>query len=46
MYINQKHKRIVEDRKYAKQHNIDLLEIWYWDFDNIEKILQDKIAGD
>lgn len=29
-------------REYAKNHNIDLLEIWYWDFDNIEKIL-DKI---
>lgn len=26
-------------REYAKQHNINLLEIWYWDFDNIEEIL-------
>ena len=26
-------------REYAKAHNIDLLEIWYWDFDNIENIL-------
>ena len=26
-------------RKYAKEHNIDLLEIWYYDFDNIEEIL-------
>ena len=26
-------------REYAKSHGIDLLEIWYWDFDNIEDIL-------
>ena len=26
-------------RQYAKDHNIKLLEIWYWDFDNIEEIL-------
>ena len=25
---------------YAKEHNIKLLEIWYWDFDNIEEILR------
>lgn len=30
-------------REYAKSHNIELLEIWYWDFDNIEKILQDSL---
>ena len=24
---------------YAKNHNINLLEIWYWDYDNIEQIL-------
>lgn len=29
-------------REYAKIHNIDLLEIWYWDFDNINNIL-DKV---
>lgn len=27
---------------YAKSHNINLLEIWYWDFDNIDKILTEK----
>ena len=27
-------------RSYAKNHNIKLLEIWYWDFDDIENILQ------
>jgi len=26
-------------REYAKNHNIDLLEIWYYDFNRIEKIL-------
>lgn len=26
-------------RQYAKDNNIKLLEIWYWDFDNIEEIL-------
>jgi ribosomal protein S8 len=26
-------------RKYAQNNNINLLEIWYWDFDNIEDIL-------
>ena len=35
-----------DDRKrnYAKEHNIELLEIWYWDFDNIEEILEKQIA--
>ena len=26
-------------REYAEKNNIQLLEIWYWDFDNIEEIL-------
>lgn len=30
-------------RSYAKNHNIKLLEIWYWDFDNIENILQKEL---
>ena len=30
-------------RKYAKDHNINLLIIPYWNFDNIEKILEDNI---
>lgn len=30
-------------REYAKLHNIDLLEIWYWDFDKIEQILNEKL---
>lgn len=38
-YLQQK----LNDNKksmYAKEHNIKLLEIWYWDFDNIEEILR------
>ncbi|MCE5220010.1 MAG: hypothetical protein LLF98_01780 [Clostridium sp.] len=30
-------------KEYANNHNIKLLEIWYWDFDNIEEILKEKI---
>lgn len=30
-------------REYAKKNNIKLLEIWYWDFDNIEDILKGVI---
>jgi len=30
-------------REYADNHNINLLEIWYWDFDNIEKILKREL---
>lgn len=32
-------------REYAKNHNINLLEIWYWDFDNIEKIIKDNFSN-
>ena len=32
-------------RKYANNNNINLLEIWYYDFDNIEKILNNKICA-
>ena len=34
---------IKEKREYAKEHNIELLEIWYYDYDNIENILENKI---
>ena len=30
-------------KEYAKYNNIKLLEIWYYDFDNIEKILHKQI---
>ena len=31
-------------KAYAKDNNIDLLEIWYYDFDKIETILQNKLV--
>lgn len=30
-------------RRYAKDNDIELLEIWYYDFDNIEQILNEKL---
>jgi len=30
-------------REYAQKHNINLLEIWYWDFNNIEQILTKEL---
>lgn len=30
-------------REYAKLHGIGLLEIWYWDYNNIEQILSEKL---
>lgn len=33
-------------KEYAKLHNINLLEIWYWDYKNIEKILDNKLKED
>lgn len=35
--IQQEHDK--RKREYARVHNINLLEIWYWDYENIEKIL-------
>lgn len=32
-------------REYAKQHNIKLLEIWYFDFARIETILKEALAS-
>ena len=31
-------------RQYAKDHNIKLIEIWYWDFDKIESILEKELG--
>ena len=39
--IQKEHDR--RKREYANSHGIDLLEIWYYDFDNIEKILKEKL---
>lgn len=33
-------------KKYANDNSIKLLEIWYWDFDNIEQILLNIIKED
>lgn len=30
-------------KQYATDNNIKLLEIWYWDYDNIEEILKEKL---
>jgi len=35
---NDKHKK-----EYANKNKFTLLEVWYWDFNNIEKILNDKL---
>lgn len=32
-------------REYSKNNNINLLEIWYYDFDNIEEILTNQLLG-
>lgn len=39
--IQQEHDR--RKREYAERNNIKLLEIWYWDFDNIEEILKEMV---
>lgn len=41
LHIQQEHDK--RKREYAKIHNINLLEIPYWDFDNIETILQSRL---
>lgn len=40
--IQQEHDRIKYE--YAKNHNINLIEIWYWDFKNIDNILEDLLT--
>lgn len=30
-------------KQYAIDHDIKLIEIWYWDFDNVEKILEKEL---
>lgn len=39
--IQQEHDK--RKREYAQSHGIQLLEIWYWDFDNIENILYETL---
>lgn len=40
--IQQEHDK--RKRQYAKANNIKLLEIWYWDFENIEEILSRELG--
>jgi ribosomal protein S18 len=40
--IQKEHDR--RKQKYAFENNIKLLEIWYWDFDNIEEILSRELG--
>lgn len=40
-YRQQEHDK--RKKEYAKENNITLLEIWYWDFDNIEEILKNEL---
>lgn len=32
-------------KDYAKLHNIELLEIWYYDYDNIEEVLESRLLN-
>lgn len=41
--IQQEHDK--RKKEYAKQNNIKLLEIWYWDFDNIDQILDKELLN-
>ena len=40
--IQQEHDK--RKKFFALQSNIELLEIWYWDYENIEKILERKLC--
>ena len=42
-YYNRQQEHDKRKREYAKNHNIKLLEIWYWDYDNIEEILNKEL---
>lgn len=41
--IQQEHDK--RKREYAKSRNINLLEIWYYDLDNIDKILFNYLSN-
>ncbi len=41
--LNKQQEHDRRKREYAKLNNIDLLEIWYYDFDRIEEILSNKL---
>lgn len=37
------HEHDLRKRKYAEEHGIELFEIWYWDAENIDNILKNKL---
>jgi len=41
--LNQQQEHDRRKREYAQNNNIELLEIWYWDYDNIEEILKERL---
>lgn len=41
--LERQQKRDNLKREYAKSHGYRLLEIWYWDYDNIEEILEKEL---
>ena len=43
LQIQQEHDN--RKREYTQSHNINLLEIWYWDFDKIEDILKSHLLN-
>ena len=43
--LEQRQRYDKEKDEYAKMHNIKLIRIPYWEFDNIEKILQSHLLS-
>ena len=43
--INKQQEHDRRKKQYAIDHNIDLLEIWYWDYENIENILDKTLIN-
>jgi len=41
--IQREHDR--RKKEYAEEHDYNLLEIWYWDFDRIEEIIMEKLLS-
>jgi len=41
--LEQQQERDMALRQYCKEHNIKLIEIPYWDYDNIETILNKEL---
>jgi len=41
--FKKQHEHDLRKREYAKNNDIELLEIWYWNFNNIEEILHQAL---